>query len=319
METICIDPEPLLFELENFQTLEKDIILEFIKRDDLAIEEIDIWKYLVKWATEQDTNSSIITDVDMTDSHYQEEFEFTLLKKNIEPFIPYIRFCEMTRDEFYYHVMPYEKILPENLYESLIGYFMANLKVRDVILRPRNELISIDSAIIKGKHARIIIRWIEGINALTKELFAEFTCIYRATDCKFDYEKFIKVLDAIYSTSSSSSSSSKVLFIKVKNTYKIIGGYIGSHNFRDIYLLPKEHRNKDFILCLGSEKDSNFHIRCNVWRPYTQRFNNNNIGPWINFQSEVDHLKLHGQKGTCSVLNDRNFIADEIEIFHIDR
>ncbi|CAG8689131.1 25573_t:CDS:2, partial [Gigaspora rosea] len=248
---------PLLFELENFQTLEKDIILEFIKRDDLAIEEIDIWKYLVKWATEQDTNSSIITDVDMTDSHYQEEFEFTLLKKNIEPFIPYIRFCEMTRDEFYYHVMPYEKILPENLYESLIGYFMANLKVRDVILRPRNELISIDSAIIKGKHARIIIRWIEGINALTKELFAEFTCIYRATDCKFDYEKFIKVLDAIYSTSSSSSSSSK-------------------------------------------------------------RFNNNNIGPWINFQSEVDHLKLHGQKGTCSVLNDRNFIADEIEIFHID-
>ncbi|CAG8622611.1 28675_t:CDS:2 [Gigaspora margarita] len=312
MDTICIDPEPLLFEFENFPTLEKDIILEFIKRDDLAIEEIDVWKYLVKWATEQNTDSPIITDINMVDSNFQEEFEFTLLKKNIEPFIPYIRFCEMTRDEFYYHVMPYEKILPENLYKNLIAYFMVNLEVQDVILRPRNGLISIDSSIIKGKHARIIIRWIEGINALTEKSFAEFTCIYRATDCKFEYQKFIKVLDSISST----SSSSKVLFIKVKNSDKIIGGYIGSHNFRDIFL-PKERRNKDFILCLGSEKDSNFHICCNVRCPYTQRFNIN--GPWINFYSEGAHLKLYGQKGTCSVLNDRNFIAEEIEIFCINR
>ncbi|KAF0474157.1 serine-enriched protein [Gigaspora margarita] len=203
------------------------------------------------------------------------------------------------------------KIFNDNKYKK-IKYYIMDTIFRDVILRPRNGLISIDSSIIKGKHARIIIRWIEGINALTEKSFAEFTCIYRATDCKFEYQKFIKVLDSISST----SSSSKVLFIKVKNSDKIIGGYIGSHNFRDIFL-PKERRNKDFILCLGSEKDSNFHICCNVRCPHTQRFIINE--PWINFYSEGAHLKLYGQKGTCSVLNDRNFIAEEIEIFCINR
>ncbi|KAF0544540.1 serine-enriched protein [Gigaspora margarita] len=259
--TICIDPEPLLFELTKFPTLERNIVLEFIKRDDLAVEEIDVWKYLVKWTTAQFSSLNGFN----VDVNYWGENEFKLFKKNIEPFISYVRFCEITRDEFYYYVMPYEKALPENLYKSLIGYFMANLKVQNVILQSRNGLIgliSIDSAIIKRKHARIIIRWIERITALTKKRIYMFTCIYRATHCNFHSENFTEMLNDF--------SCSKVALIKVKDSDRIIGG-----------------------------------------------FNNNES--WIMFRSgKFSVLELYGQKGNCSVLNDYNFITEEIEIFKFD-
>ncbi|KAF0473776.1 BTB-domain-containing protein [Gigaspora margarita] len=108
MDTICIDPEPLLFELEGFPTLERDIILEFIKRDDLAIEEIDVWKYLVKWTKAQYSSLSEEKFVNV-DINTWGDNELTSFKKYLEPFISYIRFCEMARDEFYYHITPYGK------------------------------------------------------------------------------------------------------------------------------------------------------------------------------------------------------------------
>ncbi|CAG8774043.1 36316_t:CDS:2, partial [Gigaspora margarita] len=223
IDIICIDPEPLLFELKKFPTLERNIVLEFIKRDDLAVEEIDVWKYLVKWTTAQFSSLNGFN----VDVNYWGENEFKLFKKNIEPFISYVRFCEITRDEFYYYVMPYEKALPENLYKSLIGYFMANLKAQNVILQPRNGLIGLIT-----------------------------------THCNFHSENFTEMLNDF--------SCSKVALIKVKDSDRIIGG-----------------------------------------------FNNNES--WVMFRSgKFSVLELYGQKGSCSVLNDHNFITEEIEIFKFD-
>ncbi|KAF0473781.1 serine-enriched protein [Gigaspora margarita] len=118
------------------------------------------------------------------------------------------------------------KVLPEKLYKSLIAYFLANLKPKNVILQPRNGLINIDSTIIKKKNARIIVGWIEGITAFTKKLFCKFSCIYRATYYGFDSEKFIKeISDSDYFLS---KTSSKVLLIKIKYSDLTIGGHISS-------------------------------------------------------------------------------------------
>ncbi|CAG8793310.1 20892_t:CDS:2, partial [Dentiscutata erythropus] len=223
MDTICIDPEPSLFELKNFPTLERDIVLKFIKRDDLAIEEVDVWKYLVKWAVTQFNSLSEETSINADVNNWGDN-EYTLFKNNMKPFVSYIRFCEMTRDEFYYHVMPYEKALPENLYKSLIAYFMANLKPQDIMLQPRNGLISIDSDIIKRKNARIIIKWNEGINVFTEKPPYKFTRIYRATRYDFDFEKFIELFRSL----PSSPLSNVLLLIKVKDSDKTIGAHMSS-------------------------------------------------------------------------------------------
>ncbi|CAG8692508.1 11694_t:CDS:2 [Gigaspora margarita] len=301
-----VNPEPLLFELENFPTLERDIVLKFIKRDDLVIEEVDVWKYLVKWATAQysslsedvsvnanvnaDVNANVNADIN-SDINTWGENEFTLFKKIINSFIPYIRFCEMTRYEFYYHVMPYEKVLPENFYKSLIAYFMINLKSQNIMLQPRNGLISIDSTIIKRKNARIIVKWIKGVTVFTKKLSYEFTCVYRATRWEFGYKKFIKELK--------SSFSSKLLLIKIKDSDIIIGGCINYWK---------------------SEKESNFHIpskvRC-LWPVEESEVLYSENFLWIAFYFGNDYLQLFGHNGCCSILNDCNFIVEEIELFRV--
>ncbi|CAG8823121.1 32132_t:CDS:2, partial [Racocetra persica] len=56
MKTICKDPKPF-FELKEFPTLDKDILLKLVMRDDLDFDEINIWKYLVKWGTTQSVTS----------------------------------------------------------------------------------------------------------------------------------------------------------------------------------------------------------------------------------------------------------------------
>ncbi|KAF0509709.1 BTB-domain-containing protein [Gigaspora margarita] len=109
----------------GFLTLDKDILLSLIKRDDLGIEEIVIWKYL--------GNLKRWTDND-----------FALLKKSLDPFIPYIRFHEISNEEFYYHDK-HKNSIPENLYEDLVAYLMANVIPKVSMLPPRYGSISIDS------------------------------------------------------------------------------------------------------------------------------------------------------------------------------
>lgn len=126
--------------------MDKDILLSLVKRDDLDIEEIAIWKYLVKWGTAQfavfkgsirwiSYSQSIAfkesnqkqEDYDL-DLLFQEpvpepskgksqkvdvaewtDNDFASLKKSLDPFIPYIRFNEISNEEFYHHVRSYKK------------------------------------------------------------------------------------------------------------------------------------------------------------------------------------------------------------------
>ncbi|CAG8618054.1 11454_t:CDS:2, partial [Dentiscutata heterogama] len=57
MMTICEDPKPF-FELKEFLTLDKDILLSLVKRSDMGIEEIDLWKNLVNWGKAQFISSN---------------------------------------------------------------------------------------------------------------------------------------------------------------------------------------------------------------------------------------------------------------------
>ena len=47
LESICENPEPF-FNSQNFTTLEDSILLGLLKRDDLQIDEIELWNYLIK-------------------------------------------------------------------------------------------------------------------------------------------------------------------------------------------------------------------------------------------------------------------------------
>ncbi|CAG8751739.1 27734_t:CDS:2, partial [Racocetra persica] len=287
VETVCIDPDPLLFELENFPTLEKDIFLEFIKREDLIIEEIDLWNYLVKWGTAQFISLSEEKPVNADVTSWGEN-EFLLFKTKIEPFINYIRFCEISRVEFYYHILPFEKALPEDLYKELVAYFIADIKPQLVCLQPRVEMTSIDSVIINKKNARTIVKWIKGITAFNKQPSYEFIFCYRATHNGFNFKE---LNDKLY-------IRSRVMLIKIKDSDRII-----------------DPNDDGFVLIFGSGIDSNCKIPCRVMF-------NSSYGslPSIDFDFGR-HLKLkRGYEPKNNILinfDDTNITAEEIEIFEI--
>ncbi|CAG8507102.1 22630_t:CDS:2 [Dentiscutata erythropus] len=140
--------------------------------------------------------------------------DFSSLKKSLDPFIPYIRFHEISCEEFYYHVRPYKKAIPVNIYEDLVAYLMANIIPKVSKLPSRCGFISIDSVIIERDKAAVIINWIEKRTTFARKPFYQFTLTYRATRDGFDYNKFI-----------ASNCSNEILgLIKIKDSKKIIDG-----------------------------------------------------------------------------------------------
>ena len=92
LELICIDPQ----SSKNFSSLDKDILFYLLERDDLQAEEIDIWNCLIKWGIEQTPGlRSENSDGDKWD---QENFE--ALKNTLSQFIPFVRFIEISSDDF---------------------------------------------------------------------------------------------------------------------------------------------------------------------------------------------------------------------------
>src|SRR5262245_21343649 len=52
LESICVDPKPLI-DSKNFTSLDRDIFFVLLERDDLQVEEVDVWDCLIKWGIEQ--------------------------------------------------------------------------------------------------------------------------------------------------------------------------------------------------------------------------------------------------------------------------
>ncbi|CAG8784358.1 25508_t:CDS:2, partial [Dentiscutata erythropus] len=245
MDNICLDPETLLFELEDFPRLENYLFLELIERDNLIIEEINVWKYLMKWGMAKFISLSKEKFVN-TDINNLGENEFSTFKKYIDPFIPHVRFCEISRAEFYHHVMPFKKVLSKDLYKDLKGYFLADIKPQHVKLQSR---IKIDSIIIKKGNAQDIFKWIMETTLIKKP--SEVILSHRvATRDRFNSNELIAKL----------KSSSKVLLIKVKDSDIIIGGYIKNFIYSDF----KNDRAEGFVACFRNGKDSNLHESCNI-------------------------------------------------------
>ena len=48
LELICVNPPPLI-TWNDFSSPDKDVLFELLERDDLLVEEIDVWDGLIKW------------------------------------------------------------------------------------------------------------------------------------------------------------------------------------------------------------------------------------------------------------------------------
>jgi hypothetical protein len=129
LDTICGDPEPF-FNSPEFLTLEKDILLELVKRDDLLIDEVELWNYLIKWGIAQ---TSELKGMYNTDLDKWNKENFLALKNTLEPFFLHIRFFDIPSKDFHRNIRPFKKVLPKALLENIVSFYLTEIQPENIL------------------------------------------------------------------------------------------------------------------------------------------------------------------------------------------
>ncbi|RIB19061.1 hypothetical protein C2G38_2182860 [Gigaspora rosea] len=105
-----------IYQKKEFLTLQENVLVSLISRDDLQLEEIKIWNYFIKWGIEK--NPSLPSDSE--DWSYE---NFIALKTTLQNCLPHIRYFQMSVKD-----NPYEfKLLPRRSKDGFTRYSFWNL------------------------------------------------------------------------------------------------------------------------------------------------------------------------------------------------
>ncbi|CAI2174889.1 14497_t:CDS:2 [Funneliformis geosporum] len=203
-----IDSQPeLIFESNDFISVKERLLISVIEKDELALEETEIFNYVIKWGMGQ--KPSINTDL----SELTQE-DYVKLKVRLSEVIQYIRFFSLTSDEFYEMIWPFRKVLSDDLIDKLVEY---NLCTNDDISSQFDSLPKrvsrFGSNIISLIRANIILNWIDHDQS---GISYDYKLLLRGSRDGMDMNTFFRLC---------SNESSIVVVIKLKDSMKIIGGY----------------------------------------------------------------------------------------------
>ncbi|GES90255.1 hypothetical protein GLOIN_2v1481345 [Rhizophagus clarus] len=208
-----------VFESLDFTSLPEKSLVSLIRRDDLQMKEVEVFGYVLKWGLAQNQNL-------ISDSNSWTDNDFKAMKNTLQNCLPLIRFFSLSSEEFAQKVRPYKNLLNHNLYEELLNsYLDPNSVPNDNILLPRNRNLNgiMNSKIINLNIVSLVSRWIDKIDinskfSYTRELYLpyKFKLLLRGSRDGFTPKKFHTSCDNIPHT---------IIFIKVRDTGEILGGY----------------------------------------------------------------------------------------------
>ncbi|CAG8553227.1 11819_t:CDS:2, partial [Acaulospora colombiana] len=136
LEFICDNPGPF-FSSKDFLSFDKEVFLELIKRDDLGIEEIEVWEHLIEWGVHRTPG---IRQKESFDPKDFSKKDFNDLKKTLDPFIPHIRFYNVSLKDFYCKVRPYQQVLPRSLVEEVMSFLITGMEPKQKILPEKTPM-----------------------------------------------------------------------------------------------------------------------------------------------------------------------------------
>jgi hypothetical protein len=212
LELICRNPIKY-FQTKEFLEIKEDSLIYLLERDDLEMEEIDIWEYLVKWGIANQK----LADKDL--STWTSD-DFMILERAIHNCIPLIRFFQIPYKEYHSKIRKhFKKLIPETLDDELLdSYLYPNMKVKT--LPPRISAFPFDSKIINAKEAARIYNWIDRKDDKKQYIFnqvpCEFKLLLRGSRDGFGLDVFHKLCE---------NKGPTIIVAKVRDTNKIIGGY----------------------------------------------------------------------------------------------
>ncbi|POG69920.1 hypothetical protein GLOIN_2v1842072 [Rhizophagus irregularis DAOM 181602=DAOM 197198] len=213
LEKICEEPK-ILFSSENFINLKAPLLELLLKRDDLIMDEIEIWEYLLKWCFAQQNMQNDPTKWNKDD--------IIRIERELYRFIPLIRFYDIEPTDFFYKVYCYKDILPQDLIHDLLEYHIVpdiKSKVNLPPSRKPNLKYPLDSTLIKSNHLPLFASWIDKKDTShynRKNNPYDFKLLYRSSQDGVDTNSFHKNCD---------DKGATIWIAKIKNSTQLIGGY----------------------------------------------------------------------------------------------
>ncbi|CAG8725838.1 8863_t:CDS:2, partial [Racocetra fulgida] len=116
--TVKNSPE-VVFLAADFTSLPEKLLREILIRDDIKIDEVELWNYLLKWGL--DKNPSMKSDPSLWSLDDVES-----LAKTLKDCLPLVRFFQFSAKNYRTHLLPYRKLLKisqAKVYVDLKNYF----------------------------------------------------------------------------------------------------------------------------------------------------------------------------------------------------
>ncbi|RIB22192.1 hypothetical protein C2G38_2243468 [Gigaspora rosea] len=126
----------IIFKSDEFLALPENILIFTLKLDNLQMDEGKIWDFTIKWGIAQ--NPSLPPNPDRWSNEH-----FLALKNSLQNCLPLIRYFQISGEDVFNKVRPYQKILDPTLWADLMLKFMApNSPITSRVLPPRVNLPS---------------------------------------------------------------------------------------------------------------------------------------------------------------------------------
>jgi hypothetical protein len=307
------EPEKI-FNSIDFTSLSEKSLISLIQHDNFRMNVIQVWERVLKWGITQ--NPELPSDP----SSYSKE-DFNTLKDTLQQCIPFIKLYNLSSKEFVDKIYPYKKVLPKELRENLVKYYLNNdyRPIDNSESKTTTKKInskSIDSRIITIQHAELISKWIKRLK-ITDEMknLYKFKLIFRGSRDGFSYRKFHKICD---------NRPHTISIIKVKDSDEILGGYNP--------LVWKSDNSygatmDSFIFSFKNKENMQNYILSRVENEKFAIYNDPCCGPKFSLDLVLCFTNL-GYRGYCIGRNERNykkpirensdsFTVEEYEIFQI--
>ncbi|GBB93017.1 hypothetical protein RclHR1_00210013 [Rhizophagus clarus] len=185
LDTICYKPK-LLFHANNFAKLPALLLEIILKRDDLNLVEIEIWENLIKWGVAQVSRQIILSD---NPNEWTKE-NFIELERKIHNLIPLVRFYEISSEDYFKKVGPYEVILPKELKHDILQFHMVPGHPSKIKSSPRVlKSNKFDSELLNQEHFIALANLIDNKNeesAYIKNIPYNFKLVERKNNSSFD-------------------------------------------------------------------------------------------------------------------------------------
>jgi hypothetical protein len=206
LDKVCYEPK-ILFNSDKFTQLSAPLLEIILKRDDLNLNEIEIWENLIKWGLARD--QTLNQDV----SKWKQN-DINIFKRIVYKFIPLIRFYEISGEDYFNKVKPYEEILPKELKDDILKFYLT--PGYKPVYTPRRPKYNVDSIMINWEHLTLFAKWIDRKEEDNKIIPYEFNLLYRASRDGNAAAAFHAKCD---------NKGATIVVVKIENSEQIVGGY----------------------------------------------------------------------------------------------